>query len=125
VLLAGMVAALWRLPLKLWEQLALLTIAFDALPPVSADYKLLHLVPVMILFLREGGDDRRRWWYLAGWAILMVPKPYWQIGGWGPNTAVVLDPLVMLAMALLIVFSGVQRHRAAAPATGPADYALA
>lgn len=123
VLLAGVVVALWRLPLKLWEQIALLTIAFDVLPTVSADYKLLHLVIPMALFLREGGNDRRRWWYLIGFALLMIPKSYILLRDTGVSIAVVINPLIMLAMAILIVISGLERRRGTSEPA--ADYALA
>ncbi len=115
VLGLGVVVALWRLPLRLWEQVTLLLLAFDALPTVSGDYKLLHLLVPMILFLRSGSDERRRWAYLAGFVALMVPKAYAEIRPatafyTGVNMGVVVDPLIMVAMALLIVESGLSRR---------------
>jgi hypothetical protein len=125
VLLAGLVWALWKLPLKLWEQVALLTLAFNALPAVSGDYKLLHLVIPMVLFLRDGGEDRNRWWYLAGFALLMVPKAYIVLRPDGTNIAVVLDPLIMTALAVLIVVSAARRRGTAAPVAARANYSPA
>ena len=121
---AGIVLALWRLPLRFWEQIALLTFAFDTLPTVSGDYKLLHLVVPMVLFLRYGADDRLRWLYLAGFALLMVPKAYVLLRPdsapypW-VNLGVVVDPLVMLVLGLTIVAAGLARlySRIPAPAT--------
>lgn len=57
VLLGGVALALWRLPLVLWEEVTLLTVALNVLPTVSADYKLLHLVLPAALFLRYGAAD--------------------------------------------------------------------
>jgi hypothetical protein len=114
VMLAGLVYALWRVPMRLWEQVALLTIAFDLLPTVSGGYKLLHLVVPLGMFLREGGDDPRRWWYAGGFGLLMIPKAYVLLRPTGVNLGVVLDPLIMLAMAGLILASVLGRRRAAA-----------
>ncbi len=110
----GLVVALWRLPLRFWEQVALLTFALDALPTVSGGYKLLHLVIPIALFLRFGADDRWRWWYLAGFATLMVPMAYVIIGFEGTNLGVVADPVIMLAMGVAIVVSGRDRRDLAA-----------
>jgi hypothetical protein len=114
VLLAGLVIALWRVPMLLWEQVALLTLAFDLLPAVSGGYKLLHLVVPLGLFLREGGEDPRRWAYLGGFALLMIPKAYVLLRPDGTNLGVAMDPLIMLGMAALILASALGRRRAAA-----------
>jgi hypothetical protein len=103
VLGLGLVIALWRLPLRFWEQITLLVLALNLLPTVSADYKLLHLVVPTVLFLRYGTDDRRRWWYLVGFAALMVPKAYVVLRPDGVNIGVILNPLIMLAIGLAII----------------------
>jgi hypothetical protein len=111
VLAVGVVLALWRLRLRFWEQIALLTLAIELLPTVSADYKLLHLVVPLVLFLRYGARDRWRWWYLVGFAALMVPKAYVLLRpSQGVNLGVLLNPLIMLAMGLAIVASGFSRR---------------
>ena len=119
----SVLVALWRLPLRFWEQVMLLTVALDVFPTVSGDYKLLHLVVPMVLFLRFGTDDPLRWWYLVGFATLMVPKAYLYLhGGLYPdNLGVGMDPLVMIAMALAIVVSASRRRRDGqlVPAPGP------
>ena len=123
ILLLVVVAALWRLPLVFWEQITLLVLTINLLPAASTDYKLLHLVIPMALFLRGGTDDRWRWWYLAGFAALMVPKAYVVLRPEGASLGVVLNPLIMLAMGTAIVVSGVGRRaalghpRAMAPTT--------
>jgi hypothetical protein len=108
------VLVICRLPLRFWEQIALLVLALNLLPTVSADYKLLHLVVPMVLFLRYGVVDRWRWWYLAGFVALMVPKPYvpGNPGGGVTGIGVILDPLIMTAMAIMIILAGHARHRA-------------
>lgn len=112
VMLLGLVYALWRVPMRLWEQVTLLTLAFDLLPTVSGGYKLLHLVVPLGLFLREGSDDPRRWWFAGGFGLLMIPKAYVMLRDSGVSIAVVLDPLIMLAMAGLILAGAIGRRRA-------------
>jgi len=109
---AGIVVALARLPLRFWEQIALLTLAFVALPATSGDYKLLHILVPMVLFLRYGNIDRWRYWYLVGFAALMVPWAYVLLRPDGTNLGVLIDPLVMLAMGLAIVAAGLTRRHA-------------
>ena len=89
-------------------------LALNVLPTVSADYKLLHLVVPLVLFLRYGAVDRWRWWYLAGFVALMLPKPYipGNPGGGVTGIGVILDPLIMTAMAILIVLAGFARQHA-------------
>jgi hypothetical protein len=121
VMLLGLVYALWRLPLLLWEQVALLTIAFNVLPTVSGGYKLLHLIVPIGMFLREGGDSPRRWWYAGAFVLLLIPKAYVLLRDNGVNIAVVLDPLLMLFVAGLILAGAAGRRRAAGTAPGVAD----
>jgi hypothetical protein len=109
VLALCVVLVLWRLPLAFWEQITLLVLALNLLPTVSADYKLFHLVVPIALFLRYGSDDRWRWWYLVGFAALLVPKVY-IVGENGVGPGTVLDPLIMVAIGTLIIVSGLQRR---------------
>lgn len=106
---AGVFYALWRLPLRFWEQITLLTLVFVALPAVSGDYKLLHLVVPMVVFLREGSQDPWRWWYLLAFGLLMIPKAYVLLREDGTSLGVVVNPLVMLALGIAILVSARSR----------------
>ncbi len=114
-LVAGLAGALWRLSLRFWEEIALLTIALNVLPTVSGGYKLLDLVVPIVLFLRFGTSDPWRWWYLAGFTALMVPNAYVELLSDGTNLGVVMDPLIMLAIALAIITAGLSRSDSTAP----------
>ena len=115
--------AVWLLPLRLWEQVTLLTVALVVLPSSSGDYRLLHFLVPLALFLRLGAGSRLRWWYAVLFALLLVPKAFVLLRPDGTNLGVVLNPLVMLLLAAMVVGTGVARlarkrsgRRAAAPA---------
>ena len=62
-------------------------------------------------------------WYLAGFVALMLPKPYLpgNPGGGVTGIGVIFDPLIMTAMAILIILAGFARQRSEErPATGTA-----
>jgi hypothetical protein len=116
-LFAGVAAALWRRRdrVQLWEEAMVAAILIIVLPQVSADYKLLHLLPPIALFLRYGGADPRRWWYLVGFAVLLVPKPYHLLHPDGTGLGVVINPLLMTIIGAAILV-GVLRRTAPQPA---------
>lgn len=121
LLFAGLALAIWRLELDLWEQLMLLAISTIVLTPVSADYKLLHLLVPIGLFLR--GTTRMTWWpaYVVLFALLLVPKSYYvfrdpQTAADGASISIVLNPLLMTIVCVVILVDGVRRRRAGAAA---------
>jgi Glycosyltransferase family 87 len=120
-LFASFTLVLWlrRRTVALWEEVAVLSMAIIVLPQVSADYKLLHLIAPVALFLRYGVADSWRWIYLAGFAILMVPKPYHLLREDGTGLGVVLNPIVMLAMSIAIVVRVLRRREVDAGLAGP------
>jgi hypothetical protein len=111
ILAVGLVVALWRLRLELWQQVTLLIIAYDVLPQVSGGYKLLHLVVPIGMFLRFGTRDRFRWFYVCAFALLLMPKAYYLLRSDGTNVGVVVDPLVMTAVGLVMLSSAVGGDR--------------
>ena len=91
---------LYKMDLAKWKNISVLTFLILLLPPVSFDYKLIHLLVPLLFFLREEepGQDRR-WalFYAIGFGLLLIPKSYlWLM----PNVSlnVILNPLIMLAM---------------------------
>jgi Glycosyltransferase family 87 len=128
IMLLGIVWALWKLPLKLWQQVTLLVCALNLFPTVSGDYKLLNLIVPLGLFLREGTGERYRWWYFGLFALLMIPKSYAFIRPGGPSYAIVVNPLLMTALAVLVLVSAWQSRNAThapEPTSGPAPVAEA
>jgi hypothetical protein len=119
-LLIGMVWALWKLPLKLWQQMTLLVCALNLFPTVSADYKLLNLIVPLALFLREGTTEKLRWWYFGIFALLMIPKNYFYIRPTGVSYSLVINPLLMTALAVMVLVSAFRARRVAEREPAPA-----
>jgi hypothetical protein len=83
-----------------WKKVMLLTIAMIILPFVSFDYKLIHFYIPLFLFLNDDRPDRYASAYLLLLGLLLAPKHY--IGQWMPP---VLDPFIMIFMAVFIIVS--------------------
>jgi len=77
----------------LWQHVALLTFVMLLFPQVSFDYKLVHLLLPLALFL-AAAPGRRDALNAALLGLLLVPKAYLWIGG-QTSIAVVLNPLLM------------------------------
>jgi len=96
-----------------WKRVAILICALNLLPPVSGDYKLLHLFIPFYLFLGEidgrASDSR----FLILFGLLFIPKAYGHIPGLPEATlSVLLNPLLMLALIIVIVVSGFRSRSA-------------
>ena len=103
--------ALWRLRIR-WEQVTLLVLALNLLPPVSGDYKLLHLVVPIALFspLRHQRTLAlvvpHRLRHPNGRQVIVFLRPDW-LRRSSPGRCG--DPLVMLAIGIAIVVAGLSR----------------
>lgn len=108
----------------LWRRVAVLTVAMNLLPQVSADYRLLYLLIPLFLFVNspEGQrDGKLRWVYAVIFGLLLIPKNYGHLPWIHPwaNLGVVINPLLMLALGVLIVcetLAGRRRDRRLRPA---------
>jgi hypothetical protein len=109
-----------------WRKAAMLMLAALVLPYVSADYTLIHLYPVIAVFLAAGGLTRLRGrTYAALFATLLIPLDYrWfeyaRFGKGLPvgvttevSSSVVLYPAIMLVIMGLIVWDGFRARKAA------------
>jgi len=125
--LIGAIIALWRLPLRFWEQITLLCVATTLLPAVSSDYKLLALVIPLALFIRYGSDDPWRWWYAGAFVILMIPKAYVLLrplsGGIdsAANLGVIVNPVALLMLGGMVLTAGVRRWQTERPDADAAE----
>lgn len=102
-----------------WKKVTLLVIAMCILPHVSGDYKLIHLLIPIFLFinLKEGGRNlylnihsmkfRLDLLYTLLFAILLIPKNYRLF--FNVYDGVILDPLIMVMIVFLIIYSGLSR----------------
>jgi hypothetical protein len=111
---------------ELWKKVALLVCAMNMLPYVSCDYKLLHLYTPLFLFVNAPTRGRLDWLYAIIFGLLLVPKAYAQ---WGPkgeiHESMILNPMLMTALCLAIVSSGLLRavlslHRRLTQRSAPA-----
>lgn len=96
-----------------WKRIALIVLAMNLLPPVSADYKLLDLFIPLFLFLNAGAGGRGDRAYCILFALLLVPKNFYPLHGSLISVSVVLNPLLMSAFAALILRDGLAARRQA------------
>jgi hypothetical protein len=92
---------------ELWKRVALLTFMILLLPQVSFDYKLIHLIIVLCLFLQKRVSTGRDPWYAALLGLLLIPKDYYILFD-DVSIAVLLNPLLMLIICCLIISEGFQ-----------------
>ncbi len=112
--------ALWiyvaRSRRPLWHQAALLCFAFLLFPPVSYDYKLIHLLFPILLFLNAPAAPSAHINRIQAvcFGLLLVPKPFplfaleVNVGDWRSlamkeiSIAVLINPLLMLILCALM-----------------------
>ena len=94
-----------------WKRIALIVLTMDLLPPVSADYKLLDLFIPLFLFLNAGVRGQADRVYCVLFALLLVPKNFYPVHGSLISVSVVLNPLLMSALAALIIRDGLAVRR--------------
>lgn len=96
---------------RLWQEVALLIFILNLFPPVSGDYKLLHIFIPMFLFFSEKEKEKSDWVYAVLFGLLLISKDYYRL----PNlpevsVSVFLNPLLMLMMVLLILLNGTKKY---------------
>ncbi len=95
---------------ELWKQILLLFICTIIFPPFSADGKLLSLFIPLGLFLNSGIQSKMDKYYAILFGLILIPKNYLQClvptGVMHFNISIILNPLILLIMALLIIIEG-------------------
>lgn len=95
----------------LWKQVALLSFNMILLPEVSYDYKLIHLLIPIGLFIRSAPDrlneDRLN---VALFGLLLIPKAYAPVG-FESTISLFLNPLLMTAIMVHIVWRRARTER--------------
>jgi hypothetical protein len=86
-----------RLPLSKWAVFALAVATMTLLPRAAADYRLIHWLIPLAIFVREAEPTARN--RIAGllFALLLIPKGIVLVGEVRAST--VLNPMLMLAIA--------------------------
>lgn len=96
---------------ELWKKITLLVISMNLLPYVSADYKLINFFVPLYLFINKKEKSKSDIFYIFLFSLLLIPKNYFTTLLNLPDVslAIFLNPLLMIALASLIMFEGVRK----------------
>lgn len=86
------------------RKISLLILAILLLPPMNYDYRLILLYIPLALYFSEGPGPLDAM-YAVIFALLLVPKAYFNIRSW-ISISVVINPLLLLGLATLYVREG-------------------
>lgn len=86
----------------LWKNVYLLSATMLLLPHVSFDYKLIHLLIPIILFLRDQQATPFSNGYLVLFGIMLIPNNFLYIRG-DISIAVIIYPMIMTTLAILVI----------------------
>ena len=95
---------------ELWKKITLLVVSMNLLPYVSGDYKLIHFFIPLYLFINKKEKNKTDLFYIILFSLLLIPKNYYTRLLNLPDTslAVFLNPILMIALASLIIFEGLR-----------------
>ena len=100
--LAGMLAAGWKLRTdEEWKSILVAVAAMLLLTPISFDYKLLHLILPMLLFINAPGSTQDRTLTIL-FGLLMIPKAWFFLHR-EISIAVILNPALICLMLIIIL----------------------
>jgi hypothetical protein len=90
----------------LWKKIVLLVIAMCLLPYTSTDYKLVHFLIPLFVFVNTNEKERLDSLYLLLFGLLLIPKDYIYFDQ-NPLYSLnqVMNPCIMIVFVLLIVVS--------------------
>lgn len=109
--LASMLAAGWKLRKDdEWKSIMVAVAAMLLLTPVSYDYKLLHLIMPMLLFINSPASTQDRTWTIL-FGLLMIPKAWLFLHHW-ISIAVILNPALICLMLIIILVTQPDRPTA-------------
>jgi len=118
ILMAGYSSLIYWKRLALWESAACLVILFCLVPTLSGDYRVVALLPVILLFLldvKSGLTYSRIIMILFG--LLLVPKNYWELFPDLPpgdvSASSIINPLILFSLLNLILFKSHSSRRPA------------
>ena len=87
----------------LWKSVCILTCLMLLLPQVSFDYKMIHLLIPVTLFLREEKWNAYTKYFVIIFGLLFIPKAY--VWLWEDiNIGVIINPILLMLLPGLIVF---------------------
>ncbi len=116
MLFVGILYYIFRYEEVLWKQMCLLSILAIIIPEVSFDYKLIHLLAPLALFVSAPpaarSEDRL---YAILFGLVLIPKAYLSRGD-EVTINVLLNPILMTIIMAHIVWTGIRAHRNAVAA---------
>lgn len=98
-----------RVKAEIWEKVALLIFAMNLLPHLSGDYNLLQVFIPLFIFTNLSKAKATDMYYTVLFALLLIPKDYYHFphmfsaNRYWVSVAVVVNPLIMLAISAKIV----------------------
>ena len=102
-----------------WKKVTLLAFAMILLPYVSADYRLLHVVFPLFMFINSEERGRFAKFYAVMFALLLIPKGYVHLPHVKEATIqIILNPLIMASMSLAIIWEGLRPQVGRQPESG-------
>jgi hypothetical protein len=104
---------------EFWKSVALLTFTMLLLPNISADYKLLHVLLPLFLFINSKEAGKLDSFYLFMFGLLMVPKGYFYFSrilsdaaAYDISVAVPMNICILLIMSLVIMVNDFRKWKA-------------
>ena len=96
--------------LRFWEKLFLLLGAAVLLPPVSFDYTLILLLPVLWFSLKQRTCCGPEKLYIICWVLILIPENWLHSSLWAElQISVLIKPVALLVMIMAIMTSAMMR----------------
>lgn len=105
-----LVLYIWKYEDEMWKIVTLLVFSMLMFPHISADYKLIHILIPILLFISKETKNRSDLFYAVLFAILLIPKDYYYFKNIVSDSstndisiAVVLNIFIMFVITLTII----------------------
>jgi len=96
---------------ELWKKITLLVILIDLFALVSADYKLIHFLLPLFLFINVKNKNKTDIIYIILFGLLLIPKNYFILRKLPViSLALIANPIILLLLMLLIVLPGIYNY---------------
>jgi hypothetical protein len=100
---------------QVWKKTAVLVFMMLLFPYISFDYKLINIFLPLLLYINSSQRSRLDLFYVSAFALLLIPKSYYffttfvsNSGTPDINIGVILNPLIMIAVLIVIIFNGIK-----------------
>ena len=95
---------------EFWRAIAIIVLYILIAPQVSFDYKLVHLLIPITLFLNRKNKTKSALCVASAFALLCIPKDYYLIRG-DISIAVIINPLVIITLMLGLIYQGYSQYK--------------